>query len=526
MPDSATPAQGTDLRTFLIADLRGYTRYTRVHGDEAASKLTERFAAAVRATVGARGGEPFEFRGDEAMCVFGSARQALCAAVDLQRHLRAPDHGEEPFPVGVGVGLDAGEAVPTEDGFRGSALNLAARLCSIAGPGEVLASEAVVHLAQRVEGLRFIAARPARLKGFERPIPHVQIVPEEPLPPLPPPAAEPRIGPRRRWWRGAIAIAIAALVGSVAWSVLHESNSSSSATPTIHANSLVSIDPRTDALKPVVRLALGGQPARAAFGDGHVWTYNGDSQTVYGIDVHTHSVETQGIGLSPSDVTTSPGHVWITDPYANVLTDIDATSPNLQTRIPLDSRPAGPFAYTGPYQITADHQRIWVAHGYGFVVVDGNHDRVISPSHHRLSPGHLGPADVAIKGNQRWYSVFGHPPKVVEATPQHGSTPTTQSAACCGDLAIGFGYTWYASGHHVWKISPAPVSVADVIPVREDAEAITTGADSVWVADTAAGDVLKINPATDKVTRIRIGHPLGGIAYGARLIWVTVQGAG
>ena len=56
------------------------------------------------------------------------------------------------------MGLDAGEAVPTEGGYRGGALNLAARLCSVAAPGQVLASETVVHLSQRVDGVKFSAA--------------------------------------------------------------------------------------------------------------------------------------------------------------------------------------------------------------------------------------------------------------------------------------------------------------------------------------------------------------------------------
>ena len=83
----------------------------------------------------AAGGEVVELRGDEALCVFTSARQALRTAVDLQRHFRARVDGEPVFPLGVGIGLDAGEAVPVEDGYRGGALNLAARLCSLAAPG-------------------------------------------------------------------------------------------------------------------------------------------------------------------------------------------------------------------------------------------------------------------------------------------------------------------------------------------------------------------------------------------------------
>ena len=519
------PVSGADIRTFLFADMRGYTRYTHEHGDDAASAVAGRFADLVKATVPAFEGELLELRGDEALCVFRSARQALRASVELQRRLRTATDEAPAFPMGVGMGLDAGEAVPTEGGYRGGALNLAARLCAIAKPGQILASESAVHLARRVEGLRFERRRPVNLKGISEPVRLVEAVPEEPLPPLSPPPAEPTRGRPQRMWRAAGVLALALLVAGGTWSALHQGESRSSAAPIIRADSLVSIDPGTDILRPAARIALGGQPARLAFGDGDLWTYNGDSQTVYGVDARTHGVRTEGIGLSPSDITTSPGHVWITDPYANVLTDINAASPNLQKRIPLDSRIPGPFAYTGPYQLAADHQRIWVAHGTGVVVVDGNRDQVITPPLHRFPPGHLGPTDVAIQGDQRWYAVFGHPPKVVEAKPEHGPPiTTTQSGTCCGDLAIGFGYTWYASGHKVWKISPAPVAVSDVIPVRGDAEAITIGAGSVWAADTAAGEVLKIDPNTDTVTHIKIGKALGGIAYGAGLIWITVQG--
>ena len=39
---------GGEIRTFLIADVRGYTRFTLEHGDEAAARLASRFAAIAR----------------------------------------------------------------------------------------------------------------------------------------------------------------------------------------------------------------------------------------------------------------------------------------------------------------------------------------------------------------------------------------------------------------------------------------------------------------------------------------------
>ena len=176
---------GPALRTFLIADVRGYTRFTQEHGDEAAAKLAATFAVLARKGIESHGGELLELRGDEALGVFTSAREALRAAVDLQRLVRERTEGVPALALGVGIGLDAGEAVPVEGGYRGGALNLAARLCSRAAPGEILASETVVSLARRVEGIRFEERGSERLKGLEDPVKVIEVVSETALPPVP-----------------------------------------------------------------------------------------------------------------------------------------------------------------------------------------------------------------------------------------------------------------------------------------------------------------------------------------------------
>ncbi len=65
-------SQGAQIRTFLIADVRGYTLFTQERGDEAAAKLAAKFADIAREGVEARGGTLLELRGDEALCVFAS----------------------------------------------------------------------------------------------------------------------------------------------------------------------------------------------------------------------------------------------------------------------------------------------------------------------------------------------------------------------------------------------------------------------------------------------------------------------
>ena len=75
--------------------------------------------------------------------------------------------------------------MPVQDGYRGGALNLAARLCSSAAPGEILSSETVVSLAGQIEGIRFEPRGVKRLKGFDEPVQLIEVVPMERLGPVP-----------------------------------------------------------------------------------------------------------------------------------------------------------------------------------------------------------------------------------------------------------------------------------------------------------------------------------------------------
>jgi class 3 adenylate cyclase len=197
----------------LIADVRGYTRFTQEHGDEEAAALAAKFAALVREVVMEHDGEVIELRGDEALCTFISARQALRVAVDLQTRFAQPAGEEAGFPLGIGIGLDAGEAVPFEGGYRGTALNVASRLCAAAGPGQILTTETVANLASRLKGVRVLPVRPMRVKGFDRPLRVHEVVRE------PGATDESRIGALRRH-RSVLALAAVAIFGGLVAGIL------------------------------------------------------------------------------------------------------------------------------------------------------------------------------------------------------------------------------------------------------------------------------------------------------------------
>ncbi len=88
--------------------------------------------------------------------------QCGLAIVDAAR-ISSLDHPDE--PISVGIGIHAGETIETPDGFVGSPVNIAARLCALAGPGDVLVSDTVRALTQTVLPVGFLPRGRRILKG-------------------------------------------------------------------------------------------------------------------------------------------------------------------------------------------------------------------------------------------------------------------------------------------------------------------------------------------------------------------------
>ena len=101
--------RGSDaVRTFLIADIRGYSTFTREHGDQAAARLATTFAELARDAVEARGGRVVELRGDEALAVFESTPQAVRAGLEFQDVCREASEQDPQLSLPVGIGIDCG----------------------------------------------------------------------------------------------------------------------------------------------------------------------------------------------------------------------------------------------------------------------------------------------------------------------------------------------------------------------------------------------------------------------------------
>ena len=107
-----------------------------------------------------------ELRGDGFLLAFGSARQALLCAIEIQRAFAARNEQDPEEPIRVRIGLHTGEVLKDADKFFGKTVILAARVAAQAEGGEILVSSLLKDLTESVGDIRFGEAREAALKGI------------------------------------------------------------------------------------------------------------------------------------------------------------------------------------------------------------------------------------------------------------------------------------------------------------------------------------------------------------------------
>ena len=120
-------------RTFVFADLSGFTAYTRKHGPHEAVKLLREFRRVARNVAAKRGVRVAKWLGDGVMIVGVDATAAIAFGAHLIHHFAETD-------LKVRIGLANGIALLFEgDDYIGEPVNMAAKLCASARPNEILA---------------------------------------------------------------------------------------------------------------------------------------------------------------------------------------------------------------------------------------------------------------------------------------------------------------------------------------------------------------------------------------------------
>jgi class 3 adenylate cyclase len=154
--------------TIVFTDIVGFTEFTALKGDAEALALLIRQERVVR-----------EVMPDDARIVKELGDGLLlwfCTSVDALRVTMAmlcrfeEESKATGLPLWVRIGMHHGRALARGDDLVGHDVNLAARIVDLAGPGEVLLSDAArADVADHLSGVCFDELGPVVMKGIPAP---------------------------------------------------------------------------------------------------------------------------------------------------------------------------------------------------------------------------------------------------------------------------------------------------------------------------------------------------------------------
>ena len=157
--DDAIPEGLEGTTTLEFTDIVDSTRLAESVGDVEWARLIHDHEATIRRITESHDGNVVKFLGDGAMLAFKSAREAIRAALEIQRSCL-----QAPFSVRIGV--HTGEVLDTGKDILGLTVNKAARVASAAGPDEIMISSTTRDLIGSMSDITTGEPRIVALKGL------------------------------------------------------------------------------------------------------------------------------------------------------------------------------------------------------------------------------------------------------------------------------------------------------------------------------------------------------------------------
>ncbi len=467
--------------TFLYTDIEGSTLLLRQLGRDRYDEALNAHHHILESAVAAHEGRVVDTQGDSFFVGFGTAADAIAAAVDAQRELAAHTWPEGKA-VKVRMGLHTGEPKVGAERYVGVGVHRAARIGAAGHGGQVLVSQATRELL-RDDPMPEISLRDLgeyHLKDIEAPERIFQLAAPglgETFPPLKTASSTPFEGredelaeaaaeqmaarwrpPRRRTL--ILATFGAAVVGVMA-GVLLTQGGGSTVSASVQPNSVGVFNPTSGQRTKVIP-----------------------------------------VGDSPGGVAVGAGATWVTNTDAGTVTRINAGSPTPNNTILVGG---------GPIGVAVGDDSVWVANG-----LDGTVSRINAAANRVVGhPIHVGNGPVGIaydaKRTKVWVanSVDGTVSEI-DATSGKVSGPFPAIPGATG-VVVAFGRVWVVSPSEnaVVPLDPSSGQVdGDKIPVGVDPVAIAAGDRAVWVANRADGTITKIVRRLDH-TGVAFTHHVG-----------------
>lgn len=167
--------------TILLTDIKGFTDKTSSKSRAAISTMLDEHRAVVLPLLEARGGHLVKTIGDAFLMTFESPTNAVLAGVDVQEALAKLNEGRGADDrLEIRIAINSGEVNLMENDVFGEAVNITARIESIAEAGQVYFTEAV-YLAMNKAEVPSSEIGLMQLKGIPEKIRVYKVRREEPV---------------------------------------------------------------------------------------------------------------------------------------------------------------------------------------------------------------------------------------------------------------------------------------------------------------------------------------------------------
>jgi len=169
MTASATTTVGVLTGAVAFTDICGFTEFTAVRGDDDAVRLLTAQEEVVRSCL-PDGSRIVKETGDGLLLWFPEPRAALLSALAFQDGFRAQE-AKTQLPLWVRIGMHWGSQTRRGDDLIGHDVNVAARVVDVAGPAEIVVTEALVaRLGEADLGVAIDELGPVVMKGLPDPV--------------------------------------------------------------------------------------------------------------------------------------------------------------------------------------------------------------------------------------------------------------------------------------------------------------------------------------------------------------------
>jgi len=217
------------------------------------------------------------------------------------------------------------------------------------------------------------------------------------------------------------------------------------------------------------------------------------------------------VGTAPSAVAAAVGAIWVTDPAEDAVDRVDPETHTIRQTVPVGNGPSG---------IAFGDGSIWVTNSLSGTVsrIDPGLNRVVDTVRVGNAPAGIVYADHSI-----WVANTGD--DTITKLDVTTDRPSKTIDVAATELTVGDGTLWATetAANQVVRIDP---STGDLQPIAvgNGPEGIAFGRGSVWVANSLDGTVTRIDPETNSVVAVTtVGNGPTAVATGPDAVWVSNQ---